>query len=111
MRNPNLFLPGFHLATLRRKPRSERQKLSEKLDDIRRKAISQLSTCFTHFIPAQALQSHQSGALSRRRLFSIENTFWSFFSQILNTDGGCSEVVRKFHAFAASRSTQPKFAI
>jgi hypothetical protein len=37
-------------------------------------------------------------------LFSKENTFWGFFSQILNADGGCSEVVRHFHAFAASRS-------
>ncbi|MCH8176638.1 MAG: IS4 family transposase, partial [Proteobacteria bacterium] len=27
-----------------------------------------------------------------------------FFSQILNADGGCSEVVRQFHAFAANRS-------
>ena len=60
--------------------------------------------CFAHFIPGQALKPHQSGAQSRRRLFSKENTFWGFFSQILNADSGCSEVVRKFHAFAASRS-------
>lgn len=104
MKNPNLFLPGFHLATLRRKPRSERQKLADQLAEIQRKSISQLAKCFTDFIPAQTLQPHQSGALSRRRLFSKENTFWGFFSQILNADGGCSEVVRKFHAFAASRS-------
>ena len=64
----------------------------------------QLSTCFTHFIPAQTLQPHSSGAQSRRRLFSKENTFWGFFAQILNADGGCTEVVRKFHAFAASQS-------
>jgi len=104
MINPNLFLPGFHLATLRRKPRPERQRLADQLTDIRRKTISQLSTCFTHFIPTQILQPHSSGAQSRRRLFSKENTFWGFFSQILNVDGGCSEVVRKFHAFAASQS-------
>lgn len=104
MRNPNLFLPGFHLSTLRRKPRSARQKLAGQLAEIRRKSISQLSTCFLHFIPIQTLQPHASGAQSRRRLFSKENTFWGFFSQILNVDGGCSEVVRKFHAFAASQS-------
>ena len=104
MRNPNLFLPGFHLATLRRKPRPERQKLADQLTEIRRKTISQLSTCFTHFIPTQILQPHSTGTHSRRRLFSKENTFWGFFSQILNVDGGCSEVVRKFHAFAASQS-------
>jgi hypothetical protein len=104
MKNPNLFLPGFHLATLRRKPRSANQKLVDQLANIRRKSISQLAKCFTDFIPAVTLQPHQSGTQSRRRLFSKENTFWGFFSQILNADGGCSEVVRQFHAFAASRS-------
>jgi hypothetical protein len=104
MKNPNLYLPGFHLATLRRKPRSAHQKLTDQLAEIRRKSISQLAKCFTDFIPMQTLQPHQTGAQSRRRLFSKENTFWGFFSQILNADGGCSEVVRQFHAFAANRS-------
>jgi hypothetical protein len=104
MKNATLFLPGFHLATLRRKPRSAGQKLADQLAEIRRKSISQLAACFAHFIPDQALRPHRSGAQSRRRLFSKENTFWGFFTQILNADSGCSEVVRKFHAFAASRS-------
>ena len=104
MKNRTLYLPGFHLATLRRKPQSACQKLADQLAEIRRKSISQLGVCFTHFIPAKMLQPHQSGALSRRRLFSKENTFWGFFSQILNADGGCAEVVRKFHAFAAANS-------
>lgn len=104
MKNPNLYLPGFHLATLRRKPRSASQKLADQLAEIRRKSIGQLANCFTGFIPTQILQPHTSGAQSRRRLFSKENTFRGFFSQILSTDGGCSEVVRKFQAFAASQS-------
>lgn len=104
MQNPNLFLPGFHLATLRKTPRSARQILADKLAQIQRKSISQLAKCFTGFIPKQTLEPNCSGAQSRRRLFSKENTFWGFFSQILNSDGGCSEVVRKFHAFAASQS-------
>ena len=104
MKNCNLYLPGFHLATLRRKPQSARQKLAGQLAEIRRKSISQLSVCFTHFIPTKMLQPHQSGVLSRRRLFSKENTFWGFFSQTLNADGGCAEVVRRFHAFAAANS-------
>lgn len=104
MKNPNLYLPGFHLATLRRKPRSARQNLADKLAENQRKSLNQLAKCFTDFIPVQTLQPHHSGAQSRRRLFSKENTFWGFFSQILNADGGCSEVVRKFHAFAARQS-------
>lgn len=104
MKNISLYLPGFHLATLRRRPRSESQKLADQFAEVRRKSISQLSVCFARFIPGQVLQPHQSGAQSRRRLFSKENTFWGFFTQVLNADSGCSEVVRKFHAFAASRS-------
>ena len=104
MKNATLYLPGFHLATLRRKPRSASQKFADQFDEIRRKSISQLAVCFAHFIPGQALKPHRSGPQSRQRLFSKENTFWGFFSQILNADSGCSEVVRKFHAFAASRS-------
>jgi hypothetical protein len=104
MKNMTLYLPGFHLSTLRRKPRSAAQKLADQLTEIRRKSLRQLSVCFANFIPAQILQPHQSGAQSRRRLFSKENTFWGFFCQILDADGGCAEVVRKFHAFAASQS-------
>ena len=104
MKNATLYLPGFHLATLRRRPRSASQKLADQFAEIRLKSISQLAACFAHFIPDQALKPQRSGAQSRRRLFSKENTFWGFFTQILNADSGCSEVVRKFHAFAASRS-------
>ena len=104
MKNTNLFLPGFHLSTLRRTPRTASQKLADKLKSIRQKSISQLGECFSNFVPGELLKPHQSGDLSRRRLFSKENIFWGFFSQILNADGGCAEVVRMFQAFAASRA-------
>ena len=104
MKNTTLFLPGFHLATLRRTPRSASQKMAEELARIRRHTISQLGECFTGFIPKQSLHPEKSGKLSRRRLFSKENIFWGFFSQVLDAESGCAEVVRKFQAFAASRS-------
>jgi len=84
MKNPNLYLPGFHLTTLRRKSRLAGQKLADKFTDIQRKSISQLAICFTEFIPGQTLQPNQTGDQSRRKLFSKEKTFWGFFSQILN---------------------------
>jgi len=104
MKNTTLFLPGFHLATLRRKPRSAAQRLADEKARIRRHSISQLGDCFSHFIPAKALENEANGAFSRRRLFSKENTFWAFFSQILDADGGCQEVVRKVQAHAAARA-------
>ncbi len=76
MKNTTLFLPGFHLATLRRTPRSASQKLAEELARIRRHTISQLGECFTGFIPKQLLHPEKTGKLSRRRLFSKENIFW-----------------------------------
>lgn len=104
MQNSSLYLPGFHLATLRRKPRSCAQKLADEKSRIRQHSISQLGDCFGHFIPEKALENGSDGAFSRRRLFSKVNTFWAFFSQILDADGGCQEVVRKVQALAATRS-------
>ena len=104
MQNSTLFFPDFHLQTLRRKPRSASQKLAEKMAQLQHKSFSQLGKCFDKFIPEHSLRPTPSGALSRRRLFSKENTFWAFFSQVLDADGGCREVVRKLQAFAAMKS-------
>lgn len=104
MKNSTLYLPGFHLPTLRRKPKSEAQKLADEKARIRRHTISQLGECFGSFIPIHELGNAPSGAFSRRRIFSKENTFWGFFTQVLDADGGCQEVVRKVQAFATARS-------
>ena len=104
MKNNNLFLPGFHLPTLRRKPRSSATKLADSLANIRRHSISSLGECFGQFIPSKVLENADTGSFSRRRVFSKTNTFWAFFSQVLDADGGCQEVVRKMQALAASRS-------
>ncbi|MCP4129130.1 MAG: transposase [Gammaproteobacteria bacterium] len=53
MKNTILLLPGFHLSTLRRKPRSPSQQLATKLRRIREKSICQLDECFGQFIPSQ----------------------------------------------------------
>jgi len=100
-----LYLPGFHLSSLRRKPQSAQQILAKKLAELKQKTFSQLSECFGQFIPKHSLSPSESGELSRRRLFSKENTFWAFLSQVLDADGGCQEVVRKLQAFTAMKST------
>jgi len=104
MKNTTLLLPGFHLPTLRRKPRSAQKIWAEKMAELKRKSFSQLGECFATYIPKKHLLPTKSGALSRRRLFSKENTFWAFFSQILDSDGGCQEAVRKLQASAAMKS-------
>ena len=104
MKNSTLLLPGFHLPTLRRKPRSASQKLLDEITKLKRTSFAQLSECFGPFIPTHFLRPAASGALSRQRVFSKANTFWAFFSQVLDADGGCQEVVRKLQAFAALKA-------
>ena len=57
MENRTLYLPGFHLATLRRKPRSVAQTLADEKKRIRDQSISQLGECFGQFIPARDLET------------------------------------------------------
>lgn len=104
MENSSYYLPGFHLASLRKKPRSAREKLAEEHARIRHHSLSRLGDSFGSFIPVQELGGDTSGAFSRRRVFSKENTFWAFFSQVLDADGGCQEAVRKVQAVSASRA-------
>lgn len=104
MNNPTPLFPGFHLATLRRKPRSAQQVFAGKMNQIKQKTFGQLSECLGKFIPRQHIQPSESGPSSRRRFYSKENTFWAFFSQVLDADGGCREVVRKLQAYAAQKS-------
>lgn len=74
--------PGFHLQALRRKPRSPQQKFAERLALLQQKSFKQIGEVFETFIPRQILKPEKEGAISRRRLFSKENTFWAFFSQV-----------------------------
>ena len=56
---------------------------------LKQKSFKQIGEVFEKFVPGSLLQPEQEGAMSRRRLFSKENTFWAFFSQVLDADGGC----------------------
>ncbi|MCK4706930.1 MAG: IS4 family transposase [Gammaproteobacteria bacterium] len=103
MQNLTPLFPGFHLQTLRRKPRSEQHKLADKIQQLKLKSFSQLSECIGKFIPDKHLQPPTTGEHSRQRIYSKKNTFWAFFSQILDADGGCQEVVRKLQAIAAMK--------
>jgi hypothetical protein len=100
MKSNALFLP-FYLPKLRRKARSQQDVLAEEIQQLKQKSFSQLGECLGKFIPGRHLHPASSGALSRRRIYSKANTFWAFFSQVLDADGGCKEVVRKLQAFAA----------
>ena len=108
MNNRSYFLPGFHLQLLRRASRSAAQKLAEERERIHRLSLSELGNYFQHLIPSERFSQQANGAFSRRRIFSKANTFWAFFSQILDADGGCQEVLRKIQAVARAKGvTRP----
>lgn len=46
MKNSQPLFPGFHLQTLRRKPRSEQQKLADKLALLQRKSFKHIGEVF-----------------------------------------------------------------
>lgn len=93
--------PGFHRQILRRRPRSAQLKFAEKIALLQQKSFKQIGEVFEKFIPRALLKPESSGVMSRRRLFSKENTFWAFFSQVLDADGGCMEVIRKLQSYAS----------
>ena len=70
---------------------------------LQKKSFKQLGEVFDKFIPKDLLKPEPTGAMSRRRLFSKEKTFWAFLSQILDADGGCKQVIRKFQASVSVR--------
>jgi hypothetical protein len=95
--------PGWHLPTLRRKPRTDVQKLLNIKKRIHKMSFSRLGQYLSRYIPHSCLNPCLEKKFSRRRVFSIENTFWGFFQQRLSTDGGCQEVVNQFRVIAEER--------
>jgi len=78
MKNTTPMFPEFHLQTLRRKPQSAQQKLVKEMALLKQKSFKQIGEFFENFIPRSLLKPEQAGKMSRRRLFSKENTFWAF---------------------------------
>ncbi len=96
-----LKLPGFHLPSRGRKPRSVQQIFAARIASFKRKSFKQIGEIFGHFIPRDCLRPEQFGVMSRRSIFSKENTFWAFLGQVMDAAGGCKEVVRKLQSYAS----------
>ena len=103
--NPIPMLPGFYRPFRGRKRRSAQQIFADKISSIQRKSFKQVGEIFSRFIPDDYLKPETSGIMSRRSMFSKENTFWAFLGQVIDADGGCKEVVRKLQSYASLRGT------
>lgn len=89
--------PGWHLPTLRKKPKTEIQKYLDNERLIQTRSITDLSNILSRYIPKSSFDDKFKKG-TRKRLFSLENTFWGFFYQLLNPDGGCQSVVNQLRA-------------
>ena len=96
-------LPGFYAPKRGRKSRTPQQVFAARLASIKEKTFKQIGEIFSPFVPMAALRQEQAGAMSRRRIFTKENTFWAFLGQCLDSDGGCKEVVRKLQSYTSMR--------
>ena len=92
---------GLNIRTLNKKRQTSAQKVAAEVSALKQKNLTQLSHCFNDFIPHKVLKKSQEKEHSRHRLYSKRNTFWAFFSQSIDADGGCKEVVKKMQAYAA----------
>jgi hypothetical protein len=106
IQNSMPMLPGFDLYRRGRKPRTAQQKFAEKIALLNQKSFKQIGEIFDQFIPRKLLKPAQTGTMSRQRIFSKENTFWAFFSQVLDADGGCKEVIRKLQSYASVKGVK-----
>ncbi|MDF3131283.1 IS4 family transposase [Kiritimatiellaeota bacterium B1221] len=87
--------PDFHLATLRRKPRSSQQKRLQEIKLLQSKRLEHLAGLLHGFLPDDALASPESGPGSRERIYTKANTFYGFLQQVWSADGSCQEAVHR----------------
>jgi hypothetical protein len=80
-------LPGFYLPRRGRKRSSTHQVFADNISSLKRKSFKQVGEIFGRFIPDKHLKLESSGVMSRRSIFSKENTFWAFLGQVLAADG------------------------
>lgn len=57
MQNTTPLFPGFHLQTLRRKPRSASQKLADERTKINQKSFSELGQYLKNIVPTHNLKN------------------------------------------------------
>lgn len=62
-------------------------------------SLTELRLLFGSYFPAALLARTDSDQNSRRRIYSLEVTFWAFLDQVFTPDGSCRETVRKIMAW------------
>ena len=106
MRHTTPFFNAFGPLLFGRPPVSVLAQASAKVSAC--STLGQLRKLLGSYIPRALLDRRPSGANSRKRVFSLEVAFWSFFDQVQTPQGSCREAVRKVIAFTRRRFPKDK---
>jgi hypothetical protein len=96
MRHSTPFFRAFGPLLFGRPPVSALAQAFAKFSDF--SSLSELRQAFGSYIPQAVLSPTSKGDNSRRRIFSLEVVFWSFFDQVQTPNASCREAVRKVMA-------------
>ncbi|MEM7216697.1 MAG: IS4 family transposase [Pseudomonadota bacterium] len=97
------FFPGLSKSTIGGIRRTVQARLAAEADSFERHTLLDLSRLFKPWIDRHLLEPTNAGENSRRRVFSLNNTFWTFLSQVLLPDASCREVVKKVQAWSLAK--------
>ena len=97
------FLQGFNHILCGNPPKTALAKYQEKLSKLRNSTLSELSVIFGDFVPMAQLEQKESGTNSRKRIYTLNVTFWGFLFQVLSPRTACLEVVRKVQSFCSEK--------
>ncbi|CAA0124091.1 Uncharacterised protein [BD1-7 clade bacterium] len=99
-----LFLsPRFNIQTLRNTPLSSAGKHKAALDKLQSHQLMTMQQILAAYIPQSLFKKWMTSTASRRRIFTIENTFWGVFLQTLKPDSSCQSIVHQFRVNAKVR--------
>ena len=106
MKNATPFFKCFGPLLFGKPPVSALSEALSKLSEC--SSLAQLSKSFGSYIPQSYLAPIRRGNNSRRRIFSLEVVFWSFFDQVQTPNSSCRETVRKVMALVRSKFPNQK---
>jgi hypothetical protein len=100
-----MFFPDFHRAGLGRKRLSASSKLARQTRQLDACCLAELDVLLGHALPSWLrLFKASSGANSRKRMFTVAVTFWTFLLQVLDADGSCRSALAHVHALCAAKN-------
>lgn len=97
------YLPGLATTFFGRAQTAAHQHFTATRQRLQRASCCQLARMFRELLPAHALAPAARHAHSRRRIYTMEATFWVFLAQMLSPHVSCREAVRRVAAWYAAR--------